>query len=139
MNKHILKSWAFVTCAAALLGCERSANGSATVDYKRAFEIHLQSFFRGESVHIEIDGQSLFNKAVTTNAVLGLAEIIKLELPVGEHHIKVVVNDTEEGETSFELVCKLYIGVRYFRDAIPERNIPQGVRIAVTDSPYLYE
>lgn len=139
MNKHILKSWAFAACAATLLGCERSANGPATLEYKRAFEIHLQSYFRGESVRIEMDGQPLFNKAVTTNPVLGLAEIINLEKPVGEHHIKVVVNDAEERETNFVLDCKLYVGIRYSRDAIPEPNISKGVRIEITDSPYIYE
>jgi hypothetical protein len=58
---------------------------------------------------------------------------------VGEHHIKVVVNDAEERETSFVLDCKLFVGIRYSRDAIPELNIPQGVRIEVSESPYVYE
>ncbi|MGH7449812.1 MAG: hypothetical protein ACRENG_00550 [bacterium] len=139
MIKNTLKSWALVICAATLPGCENSINRPAISINKENFEIHLQYHFRGERVRIEIDGQTLFDKAVETNYVLSLAEIIKLEMPEGRHQIKVVVNDSEEQETTFELDCKLYIGVRYFRDAVPDLNISRGVMIEVSDSPYMYD
>jgi hypothetical protein len=139
MIKNPLKSWALVICAAMLPGCDHSINRSVISTGNENLEIHLQYHYRGERVRIEIDGQTLFNKVVETNYALSLAEIIKLEMPEGRHQIKAVVNGSEERKTTFDLDGKLYIGVRYFREAVPAFNISKGVMIDVSDNPYMYD
>jgi hypothetical protein len=135
----MLKSWALLICAATLPACEHSTKNPAISAGKENLEVHLQYHYRGERVRVEIDGQTIFNKAVETNYVLSLAEIIKLEVSEGRHQIKAVVNGSDEKKTTFDLDGKLYIGVRYFRDAVPALNISKGVVINVSDSPYMYD
>lgn len=103
------------------------------------FEIHLNNNFDDDYVRVEIDGKPVFNKRITTDDVWSLAEIIELERPEGSHQIKVVVNENEEGERSFELDDMLYIHVRYYREPLPRSNIPQGVKIDFNDQSPMYD
>jgi len=136
MIKHIRRLGIFAASLAALLGCKSSAISSGT---PQAVEVHLQTQFRGEQIRVDIDGQKLFGQAVTTNDVLGLAEIIKLEMLQGRHEIKIIINGRFQQKASFKLDCKLYIGVTYYRDAVPALNLPQGLTITLTDIPYRYD
>ena len=76
---------------------------------------------------------------VETNYLLSLAEVVKLKMPIGSHRIKVSVNGIEDQEKTFELNRKLYIAARYFRDPMPDLNIPKGVMIEISDHPFIYD
>lgn len=105
----------------------------------RSFEVHINSNFDNDRVRIEIDGLTVFNERVTTNPVLSLAEIIELKRPAGVHRIRVVVNGSKAGEKTFSLDQKLYIQVRFYPEAIPDLNIPEGVSIYVSEIQPMYD
>ncbi len=106
---------------------------------EQAFEIHLNNNFDNDRVHVEIDGKVIFDERITTDYVWSLAEIVKLKRPMGTHHIKIVVNGSEEEKRTFELDRLLFIHVRYYPEAIPDLSIPRGVVIEVSEIRPMYD
>ncbi len=106
---------------------------------RHAFEVHLNNGFDDDRVRVEIDGQTVFDERVTTDDVWSLAEVLKLQRPEGTHHIRAVVNGSEEGAASFELDRELFIHVRYYREALPSHGIPEGVVIEIREHRPVYD
>ena len=76
-------------CCLTLVSCTNNDNGLTyqTVD----FEAHIQHDFNNTHFIIELDGKAVFDDYVTTNPVLGLAEIVPLRAFPGNHHIRVIL------------------------------------------------
>ncbi|MGI9175509.1 MAG: hypothetical protein ACR2GR_09360 [Rhodothermales bacterium] len=98
---------------------------------QQAFEVHLQSTFKQDHVRVEIDGHVVFDGRVTSDPLVGGAEVIKLERPTGMRRIRVTVNDSEVAEERFKLEERLTVAVQYYAEAGAQRNALQGVIIDV--------
>ena len=56
--------------------------------------IDLQSWFYNDSVKVEVNGQVVYNNLVSTDSLLGVADIKSLNYPEGSYPIKVTINNT---------------------------------------------
>lgn len=101
----------FLTCSLLAVSC--GDEGTGTNEATVPFEIHLGALFEDDLVKIEIDDREIFHDRVTTLAVLGVAEQIKLRMSPGAHNIRATVNGKAHAEDSFQLQSDLYILVGY--------------------------
>jgi hypothetical protein len=92
-----------------LIGMSCNNSGS---DEEIGVEIHIQYLFQDDIVNIEIDGDEIFNEAVTSDPVLSLAHILQVELDSGDHLITVKMSDESITEP-FSLNDKMIIAVIY--------------------------
>ena len=113
----------------ACSGSNRPTDSEEESIIKIPLEVHLQSGFDKNRVRVEIhtgfsefvNGEAnawigvtpLFNEVVTTFPALGLAEIVRTTMESGQHSIKVVVEDSIEVQSVFDLQDTLFIGVNY--------------------------
>lgn len=132
---------ALVTVLALASGCKLlpTEGEAGCTECELAFEVHVKNNFQNDHVRLAIDGMVVFDERVTTNYVWSLAEIIKLKRPMGTHQVKVVVNGSEQGESTFELDRPLFIHVRYYSKPIPELSIPKGVLVEVSEQRPMYD
>jgi len=78
--------------------------------------IDIQSSFNQDSVQVFVDGQSLINRRLQTNYVLGVCNIAGQTTTTkigGNYEIKVIINNTTIKTETFSLNNNLYIGVNY--------------------------
>jgi hypothetical protein len=80
------------------------------------FEIHLQFGFNNNPVHVEFDGNQVFDDTISTGSILAFAEIIPFDVRQGNHHLRAVVNTTIEAETTLVVGDSLYVAVKYNTD-----------------------
>ena len=104
-----------------------------------ALEVHLQSNFDGEHVEVEIDERTVFHDSVRTNHVIGLADVIELELPEGKHRIRIDVDGEFSNEQQFALEDRLFIGITFHRQSIPQTSIVEGIHFQFSDTPFSYD
>src|SRR5215217_7600877 len=83
--------------------------------------IDLQSDFENDMVSVEIDGQNVFRKKVTTNIDAGMAESIQTKFREGVHTIRISVNGVTKTDQVNLTRCQ-FLGVNYF-SAIQKINI----------------
>lgn len=55
-------------------------------------QIDLAAIFQDDFVTITLDGNQIFSDTISTNAIVGVAEIIKLNYPIGKLDLNVNVN-----------------------------------------------
>lgn len=76
--------------------------GDAIESQKIEMEIHFQEGFFGQNVRIDIGNESLIEvTAATTKLMIGLAEIVKLNVADGQKIIISVEGEPESGQTFF--------------------------------------
>ena len=125
--------------AAVLAGCDAAGEAPEWTGPTHPLEIHLQNHFEDDHVRVAIDGRTVFEGDITTEYVWSLAKIVEVDVPVGEHRLTVTRNHVPTATALFVADQPLYIGVKYFEEALPRLNIPQGFRIEVREQPYVYE
>lgn len=121
-----------------LVGCD-SGGLEPIPGADRTIEFHFQNWFTGERAVAEINGYRVFEGQLTTNAVLGLAEIAEVEVAAGEQRLRVSVAGFSATETFTVGDEPVYVAVR-FQAPIEDPPVEFiGVRIDVSDEPFLYD
>jgi hypothetical protein len=72
--------------------------GCKKLDIERELRIDIGSFYQNDFVSIQLDDNVVFSDSVSTNAILGVAEILVFEYPIGKYEITVNVNGTIKKE-----------------------------------------
>ena len=94
--------------------------------------IDLQSSFDHDNVAVFIDGQSEFDRQITTNYSLGFAGGTTTTRNPGNHQVKVVINNTIVKTAIFPLNANLFIGVNYDK-------FSKKVSIVYSNQPFAYD
>jgi len=113
----ILKLSGVAAISIALLSCTGATGPEPT--YAKSFQVHLQAWYSQTPVEVKIDNSKVFSGTISTGAVLGVAHVIPLRIPTGEHYMSVTVANSLMKDTSFTLSDSLYVGVGY--DAVNPR------------------
>lgn len=125
----------------AATGCDSSNSGGIEPipGADRTLELHFQSWFTGERAVAHVNGYRVFEGELTTNAVLSLAEIAEVEVAEGEQRLRVTVAGYEATATFTVGDEPMYVGV-IFQAPIDDPPIEFiGVRLDVSDEPFLYD
>lgn len=67
-------------------------SGCKKLDIERELRIDIGSFYQNDFVSIQLDDNVVFSDSVSTNTILGVAEILVFEYPIGKYEITVNVN-----------------------------------------------
>ena len=82
-------------------------------------QVDLQEGFSGERVVVHVGEQRLERQAVTTRAMLGLADTLRAEQPPGRTAVHVEVPDREISDTfEVDVSDDVYLGVSLSGDAL---------------------
>jgi len=102
--------WLFI-CFAIPGVCFTSCNEKAvTVDSE--IYIHLQGGFNDNDVKVSIDGNQVYHKQhITTNNLLGLADVDSTLQQNGDHSIRVDIDSTITYVQSFTLQNTIWCGI----------------------------
>lgn len=104
----------------------------------RPVELHFQSWFTGERAIAEINGYRVFEGELTTNAVIGLAEIAEVEVAEGEQRLRIAVAGFEATTTFTVGDEPMYVGI-ILQPPVDDPPVEFiGVRLDVSDEPFLY-
>lgn len=120
-----------------LAGCD-SDSLETIPEADRTIELHFQSFFTGQRAVVEIDGYRVFDGSLTTDNRLSLAEIAEVEVASGSQRLTVEVGGYSAATTFDVGDAPVFIGIRF---QAPIEDPPLefiGVRLEVTEEPYLY-
>lgn len=108
---------AVVLLVTSMPGCDEPAAPAS-----QSFEFHIQSFFQGDWVRLELDDRPVFWGRATTEPLLGVAAVIPSSATPGAHVARVTVGGVER-TVQFDLRSPLYILVQLD---------PQGPQPAIT-------
>ncbi len=78
----------------ALLVLMATSCQNGTINEDERVYLHIQSSFSNDQVQVKFDGNEVYNNLVSTNHVLGLADVDSTTLTSGNHEIAVIVNNT---------------------------------------------
>ena len=73
----------------------------------------IDSWYNDDLVVLELDGDVVFARKVSTDSRVGMAEVVTLSLPPGEHSLRAVVNREARSRTTFTAGNTASIVVRY--------------------------
>lgn len=98
-----------IAASALLISCDDGTSMMSSLSFD------VQSSFDNDHVVIKVDGQEVLDENVTTNQILGVDVDARATVAVrqGKHDVHIIINDTEQLETSVTTSGDLYIGVRY--------------------------
>lgn len=99
--------------SAVLISCKKNDN---SIKLGNKLGIDIQSSFNQDRVEVLIDGQTVLDKKLSTNHLLGICwpdGQTSLLKDTGKHEIKVIVNESTIKTDSFILKDSLFIGVNY--------------------------
>lgn len=82
------------------------------------FEVHLLAHFDNTPVQIQIDGEEVFDSTASTNYILGVAEMIELDIEQGEHTISTTIEGFQKDST-FTVADTLVVLIEYNADDFP--------------------
>jgi hypothetical protein len=110
---YILWVLAFLTS----LSCKKEeSTGSSSVSSKY-FSVDMWSDYQNDLVSVYIDNNKIFSKRVTSNAVLGVAEIFRYDLKPGKHILFVEIPEKNTRHDSIiNFQDTITIAVIYLRD-----------------------
>ena len=117
--------------AGAALLCGLEACDEPTAPEKQDFELHITSYFEAEHLTVQLDGKRIFSGIATTNVMIGVATIVRLDAEPGRHEIR-VLGEGDAVREVFDLTQYEYVLIR--RDGV-SREL--GVRVT-TERP-LYD
>lgn len=121
-----------------LVGCDSNGGIEPIPGADRTLELHFQSYYTGQHAVAEINGYRVFEGELTTNAVVGLAEIAEVEVADGEQRLRVSVAGYEATATFTVGDEPVYVGV-IFQAPIDDPPIEFiGVRLDVSEEPFFY-
>jgi hypothetical protein len=117
-----------IAASALLISCDDGNSMMSSLSFD------VQSSFDNDHVIIKVDGHEVLDKNVTTNHILGVDVDARATVAVrqGKHDVYIIINGTEQLETSVTTTGDLYIGVRFD----PESN-----QLSITESsePFMYD
>jgi hypothetical protein len=128
-----------ILLALAVASCD--SDGLETIpDADRTIELHFQSYFTGQRAVVEINGYRVFEGRLTTSGDFsgGFAEIAEVAVTEGTQEVRVIVNGYAATATFAVGDEPIYVGIRYqapIDDPVVEFI---GVRVEVSNEPYLY-
>ncbi len=85
--------------------------GPATL--AKVCEIHLQWAFNQTPVTVFVDNAQVFSGTVSSSPIVGVAEIVPVDVINGLHFLRVTVSNTVSKDSSFTVQDTLFIGVTY--------------------------
>lgn len=94
--------------------------------------MNLQGNFNQDSITIFLDNQQIFSKQVTTNNLLGLADVVApISKESGSHQLKIEMNGISTAE-NFNLQSALYVGINF-------NPTTKKFELIYSKEPFLYD
>lgn len=110
--------------------------GCGDCDMKVYF--HAQNSFNNDHLVIRVDGNTVYDKQVTTNQLIGLADVDSLFTSSGQHQVIATVNDIYSDTVTTWNTPVVYLGIQ-FNSPGPLSMPPYGVFISQTEQQFFYE
>ncbi len=85
MIKHVYQISLFILLLFSLISCKKLSSDSE-------LRINLGSQFQNDWVKVKLDNELLLADTITTNEVLGVAQVIQNDYPKGKYQLTVEVN-----------------------------------------------
>jgi hypothetical protein len=106
-------------------------SGCKKLDIEKELRIDLGTQFQNDMVIIKLDNTVIFSDSVSTNNLLGFAEILILKYPIGKYKISVNVNGNEKTD-NFRHKTNRFVYISYDK-------ITSQVLIKYPDEKYVYD
>ena len=87
-----------------IYGCNESSHD---------IEIHLQARYSNTPVIVFLDNSLVLADTVSTGSIIGVAEIIPMNISEGQHKLHVKANGNAVYEEEFDISSTLFVGVLY--------------------------
>lgn len=105
--------------------------GCKKLNIEKECRIDIGAYFEKDFVIIKLDDEIIFSDSVNTSALLGVAEILKIEYPIGKYEISVNVNGIEKVERfRHKDNCFIYISFD---------NTSSEIKITFPSERYIYD
>lgn len=121
-----------------LVGCNKNDGGSGVTYQVTDFEVHIQHNFDNDRVVVELDGKVVFDDYVTTNPVLGLAKIVKLQAYRGTHHVRAILR-APDGTLQPDFIQEVVVDLNQPVYICLTKNVEQVFKASVKKERPMYD